>query len=151
MLLVGVTAFSVRDGLAGARFESENADLEMELHEAVNRHRAQLRKPALRFDPLLAEIAREHSRAMAAGAVPVGHGGFEARTRAIWEATRYRAVGENVAVNNLPREATVKAAVEGLLSSPRHRLNLEGDFDRTGVGIARDARGTFYYTEVLVR
>lgn len=153
LLLAGSVAAPLSHGLAGVRFEgeSENADLETQMHQAINRHRVGINRPALRLDPALVEIARQHSRAMAAGEVPVGHARFQDRTRAIWNATRYRAVGENVASNNFPRNATVQIAVDGLLTSPHHRRNLEGDFERTGIGVARDARGAYYFTEVLVR
>jgi len=42
-------------------------DLELRIHQRVNDERQAQQRPALRFDPELAKIARGHSRDMAAG------------------------------------------------------------------------------------
>jgi uncharacterized protein YkwD len=53
-------------------------------------------------------------------------------------------------LNDYPRPRTVTVAVDGWLGSPHHRENIEGNFDRTGVGIARSGDGTYYYTQIFI-
>ena len=57
---------------------------------------------------------------------------------------------ENVALNDYSRTRTVAVAVQGWLHSPHHLENIAGEYDHTGVGVARAADGTFYYTQLFV-
>lgn len=131
--------------------EGELAAMERDFHERINAHRASSGLPALEMDADLARLARGHSRAMASGAVPFGHGGFDDRAAAYRERRSYREFAENVAFNDYPAAATVATAVEGLLKSPGHRKNIDGDFARTGVGVARTSNGAYYYTQLFAR
>jgi uncharacterized protein YkwD len=117
---------------------------------AVNDHRASLRLPLLRWDAGLAAVARRHSRDMAAGRVPFSHQGFERR---VAEARHlgYMNVAENLGTNNFDPDTTVAVAMNGFLNSPPHRHSLEGPYDRTGVGVARDTAGYFFYTQLFAR
>ncbi len=125
------------------------AALERDFHERINRHRVSQRLAPLAYDERIAAIAREHSQAMANGR-PFGHEGFEARRGAVQRFLPYRSLAENVAFNNHPVDATVPDAVARLIASPGHRTNIEGNFDVTGVGIARSPGGTFFYTQIFV-
>jgi len=42
-------------------------------------------------------------------------------------------------------------AVQGWLSSPAHRHNLEGPFTLTGIGVARNARGEVVFTQIFLK
>ncbi len=132
------------------RPESALGDVEWEFHQAVNRHRVARGLPPLAFDNQLADVARGHSRDMAAGAVEFGHGGFDQRFRGL-EARRFRSFAENVATNNFGRDDTVERAVMGLLDSPPHRANIDGAFELTGVGVAVAQSGDWYFTQLFAR
>lgn len=125
--------------------------LESRTYRLVNDHRRAAGLAPLVHDARVAAVARRHSEDMAAGRVPTGHGGFEARQRAISKTIPLRGIAENVGFNDYPLSETVRAAVSGWMGSRGHRENIEGRFDLTGVGIARDARGAFYYTQIFVR
>ena len=57
--------------------------------------------------------------------------------------------GENVGLTNRPNPN--REIVEGWIASPVHRANLlHPAFNATGVGVARAADGTLYYTQVFV-
>jgi uncharacterized protein YkwD len=117
----------------------------------VNRHRRAAGLGALRSDPRLAEIARAHSRAMAAGRRGVGHGGFDERSRAVeTRVTPYRRFAENVARHPRRRAEVASAAVAGWLRSSGHRHNIEGPYSLTGVGAAASSRGEIYLTQIFV-
>jgi uncharacterized protein YkwD len=117
----------------------------------VNEHRKRMGLELLAHDARIASVARRHSEDMAGGRVPAGHEGFDARQRHISKIIPLRGIAENVGINDYPPSETVQTAVSGWLGSRGHRKNLEGGYDLTGVGIARDARGTFYYTQIFVR
>ncbi|HZW36886.1 MAG TPA: CAP domain-containing protein [Candidatus Deferrimicrobiaceae bacterium] len=125
--------------------------LESRTFKLVNDHRRTIGLAPLAHDARIAAVARRHSRNMAEGRVPAGHEGFEARQREISKVIPLRGIAENVGVNDYPRSDTVRSAVSGWLGSRGHRSNIEGRYDLTGVGIARDAHGVYYYTQIFVR
>ncbi|NJD61730.1 MAG: CAP domain-containing protein [Deltaproteobacteria bacterium] len=127
------------------------AALESRTFKLVNDHRSAIGLAPLVHDARIAAVARRHSRNMAEGRVPAGHDGFETRRRDISKRIPLRGIAENVGANDYPRSDTVRAAVSGWLESRGHRENIEGRYDLTGVGIARDSRGVYYYTQIFIR
>ena len=148
-------------------------ELERYVHRLVNEHRvAQGLKP-LAFNPEISDIARRHSRNMATGRVGYGPGGFETRRQAVATTVPLRSFGENVAWSQASgvdgmlgegpqhgREGMVSTSqvgvahyiVEGWLSSPPHRKNIESpDYELTGVGVAQGSAGEYYFTQLFVR
>ena len=125
--------------------------LEASTHELVNDHRRAMGLSPLPYNARIAAVARRHSEDMAAGRVPAGHERFESRKRDISTMIPWSGMAENVGINDYPPSETVRAAVSGWLVSRGHRENIEGRYDLTGVGIARDARGVYYYTQIFVR
>ena len=68
----------------------------------------------------------------------LSHGDFAGRITAIYP---NRAGGEDIAEGQPDATSVVAAWME----SPPHRANILGDFDRIGVGSARDSAGTVYW------
>lgn len=124
--------------------------MEAQLHAAVNRRRQSRGMAPLAFDAGMAEIARRHSRDMAARRVPFGHDGFDGRWEAVRRLGSYSRFAENVGWNDHPAGRTVDVAYQGFVRSAGHRRNLDGAFTRTGIGIARNGR-TYYFTQVFAR
>ena len=60
----------------------------------------------------------------------------------------FKRTSENVAMNNSPIPAQV--VVRGWINSEGHKKNMEGDYDLTGVGIARSRNGSWYFTQIFV-
>jgi uncharacterized protein YkwD len=126
--------------------------LELELERAVNELRIRHRLAPLERSEALAEVARGHSRDMAARDY-FEHSSPEQevvadRVRAA--GVRYRKVGENLA--RVERsESPVSNAIEGWMSSPTHRANLlTPEFEEGGVGVAADSDGVIYFTQVYL-
>jgi uncharacterized protein YkwD len=93
-------------------------------------------------------VALQHSRNMATGKTPFGHQGLEARANTIRKKLGpVEATAENVAMGQM----SAREVVDDWLSSPRHRRNIEGDFDITGVGCVKDKRGMTYFTQIFTR
>lgn len=121
-------------------------EIERDVFERINRYRASRGLPELRQSDQLAEVAREHSREMAAGHVPFGHYGFHERAARL---DGYRSISENVAFNNYPDAGSAERAVEGWISSPEHHKSIVGAYEVTGIGVARGPRGRIYYTQLF--
>lgn len=126
------------------------AEMERETHERINRYRASRGLAPLRYSDALADVARRHSQDMAAGRVPFGHAGFEQRAQEVSRTVDYRSIAENVHANDYPAGSAVEVAVSGWIGSPGHLENIVGAYDLTGIGVARSARGTWYFTQLFV-
>lgn len=112
----------------------------------VNQYRATLGKPKLVYHKALEAQALVHSKNMANNKVPFGHQGFEQRADKLYkQVANARTMGENVAYGPV----TAKRVVDNWINSPKHRENIEGDFKYIGVGIAKAANGTLYYTQLF--
>ncbi|MEG4217619.1 CAP domain-containing protein [Microcoleus sp. Pol14C6] len=122
-------------------------DLEKAVNQQINQYRASKKLPPLSIDPRITQIARIHSEDMAKGKVSFSHDGFEARAKAI--TIPYKSVAENLAYNFGYRDP-VRNAVEGWIKSDGHRKNMEGQFNVTGIGIAKNAKGEYYFTQLFV-
>lgn len=132
--------------------DRELAALELSLHDAVNAVRAEAGLIPLRRDPALDAVARAHSLDMAVrrylshdspeGLTPpdrLRQGGIRGITLA----------GENVGLTS--RGDPNREILGGWIVSPVHRENLLAPaFNATGLGIARAADGSLYYTQVYV-
>ncbi|MDY6940555.1 MAG: CAP domain-containing protein [Cyanobacteriota bacterium] len=128
----------------------EIADIEESIHGKVNQYRQSQGLPTLTLDPQMSEIAREHSANMAAGTVEFSHDGFEDRAEKLGEFVSLRGVAENVAYNQGYSDPATQA-FEGWLESPGHLENIEGDYNLTGIGVAQNDRGEYYFTQLFVR
>ncbi|MBD2741235.1 CAP domain-containing protein [Coleofasciculus sp. FACHB-1120] len=124
--------------------------LEEYTHELINQYRKSQNLPPLTLDPRISKEARAHSQAMANGAVPFSHNGFEQRAKAIDKSISYSGASENVAYNQGFSDPA-KQAVEGWLKSPGHLKNIQGQYDLTGVGIAKNAKGEYYLTQIFIK
>jgi uncharacterized protein YkwD len=150
-ILCAILVFACASGGAPpAPVATDYKDLEATVVRLVNAHRTGRRQRALVADTSLARIARDHSRDMAVRRVSFGHDGFDDRVKEAEARYDFSEIAENVALNNYARPRTVTVAVDGWLHSPHHLANIEGNFDRTGVGIARAANGTYYFTQLFI-
>lgn len=123
--------------------------MELEVHDLVNRHRVANSLKPLNLDSTLTRVARAHSRNMAEGVLPIGHNGFADRSSAVRAEIRLRAIAENIATNlSYPNPA--RTAFTNWMLSPGHKENIEGRYNLTGVGIAKDGEGTYYFTQLFV-
>lgn len=123
--------------------------MEQALYTQINQYRTSQGLPPLHLDTGLSEQARQHSQAIATGQVPLGHTGFELRVQAISARIPFQGAAENVA-SNFGHSNPVQQAVESWLQSSNHRHNIEGHYNLTGIGIAQNAKGEYYFTQIFV-
>ncbi|MDD2706979.1 MAG: CAP domain-containing protein [Verrucomicrobiae bacterium] len=122
--------------------------MEKAVFEVINKARTQHGKAPLIWNEKIQLACRQHSRQTAQGKRPLGHDDFDERLKNL--AISFQSAGENVA-SNRGHDDPVAHAVKGWLKSPGHRANLLGDFTLTGVGIARDKEGRFYFTQIFLK
>src|SRR5262245_14280760 len=128
------------------------ADLEAELHSAVNADRAVHHLIALERRPDLDAVARAHSADMArrtylSHVTPEGEDPVARLQRA--GLSGFSLAAENAGQTS--KAEPNREIFDGWLASPAHRQNLHPPpFHATGIGIARAADGTFYYTQLYV-
>lgn len=123
--------------------------LEQSIHQQINQYRKSHNLPSLTLDPTISEQARIHSKNMASDRVPFSHQGFEQRVKAIGSAIPYRQAAENVAFNKGYGDPA-QQAVQGWIKSTGHRINIEGQYNLTGIGIAKNAKGEYYFTQIFI-
>lgn len=126
---------------------------EQRVFELINQARRSQGLPPLSLDGELCRIARSHSSDMATHSF-LNHtngDGLDAAGRARQVGiSGWRALGENIALNQGYDDPTA-FAVERWMKSVKHRANItNGMWTHTGLGIARSADGTFYFTQVFV-
>jgi hypothetical protein len=139
--------------LAGQQVEDYGLNpeqLEDKLLVLVNRERSSRGLSELRFDPLLREMARAHTRKMI-GENRLAHDfpGYEKLDeRAARAGVYFSKVGENVAKSET---FVIRFFHEALLASPEHRENiLDRDFTHLGVGIEKSG-ATYFVTQEFGR
>ncbi len=119
--------------------------------ELVNQARVKAKLPALKVNALLTEVARKHSANMARqGKLEHKLDGKDLEARLEAAGYRWLGFGENIAFSKRKTRAAGDEAFETWMNSKSHRENvLEAEFTETGVGVARDARGEAYFTQVF--
>jgi uncharacterized protein YkwD len=135
---------------SSAPSRTEFRDVEEETLHLVNEYRATHGLSLLHYDPSVALVARRHSQSMALGRHPFSHEGLDERERSIRWFVRSRKVAENLEFNTARRMAAPYQALNDWIASTPHRRTLEGNFDLTGIGVACDSTGVFYFTELFV-
>lgn len=152
ILTTGEARVNFSPQISSAISQNQDNDValwENSVHQKINQYRQSLNLSPLKLDSNISQQARIHSENMARGRVPFSHKGFETRAERLKSALSYSRVAENVAYNQgFANPAT--EAVEGWIDSSGHRHNIEGDFDRTGIGVAINDKGEYYFTQIFL-
>jgi len=124
------------------------SNMENDILFYINKYRRSKGLAELQMTNVIANEAAKHSANMAARRVAFGHTGFENRVSAIAKSLgTVSAAAENVADGKL----TAQQVVDGWIHSPAHKKNIEGNYSLTGIGLAKDAGGIIYFTQIFVR
>ena len=122
--------------------------------DLINLERQRRGLSPLAWDGNLVRLARNHSQDMARGGYlsHVERNGLDLRGRAQASGLHgWKTIGENIAYNQGYDDPTA-FAVERWMISQQHRENaLSPEYTHAGVGIARAADGTYYFTQVFMR
>ena len=123
------------------------AVMSQDILKLINKYRTDKGLKALEMDEQIAKVAEKHSMDMATEKVPFGHDGFDARMALLREKIKpVYGWAENVAYG----QQTANDVVDSWLHSPAHKKNIEGDYNLSGIGIAKSAGGELYYTHIFI-
>jgi uncharacterized protein YkwD len=123
--------------------------LELATYNLVNKYRQSHNLPPLVADPAISAEAKAHSEQMARSG-NMSHDGFNERVASVSKTIVYRSAAENVAYNMGYGQPDL-AAVKGWIESPGHQHNMVGRYDLTGIGVAKNAKGEYYFTQIFIR
>ena len=123
--------------------------MEQAVLQQINEYRRQKGLSTLTLNATISQQARIHSQDMANSHV-LSHDGFDTRIQTIGKSIAYRAAAENVAYN-MGYANPDRQAVTGWLKSTGHRQNIEGNYRLTGIGVAKNAQGEYYFTQIFIR
>jgi uncharacterized protein YkwD len=115
----------------------------------VNEYRQAHNLAPLTIDPAISAVAQAHSESMASEG-GITHDGFNQRVDAISKTIVYRSAAENVGYN-MGYAKPDAIVIQDWIDSPGHHKNMVGRFDLTGIGVAKNARGEYYFTQIFIR
>jgi uncharacterized protein YkwD len=127
----------------------ELADLVQQVHQGVNQYRGSLNLAPLSLDEQISREAEMHSQSMAQGQVEFSHQGFDQRAKFLSNKILYRRLAENVAYNQGYQDPA-QIAVAGWIESEGHRQNMIGNYNLTGIGVAKNQQGEYYFTQIFI-
>lgn len=150
--LAQISSRPVSSAMVGGAFAGASS-LERRAFDLVNSERRERGEAPLVWDEGLSQMARAHSADMARSQ-NLDHRGPDGRDMA--ERARamgirgWRVLGENIAYNQGFNDPS-GFAVQRWMGSSKHRDNiLNGQFTRTGIGVARASDGSIYFTQVFM-
>ncbi|WP_298627128.1 CAP domain-containing protein [uncultured Legionella sp.] len=114
----------------------------------INEYRQQHGLTPLKMDNRIVKEAKQHSMDMATHKMGFGHKYFHQRIDRLHSQIKDSNAGaENVAYNYKDAQDVVK----NWLRSPGHKRNIDGNYNLTGIGIARDKHGKIYFTQIFLK
>lgn len=127
--------------------QANQVSMEQEVLSYINQYRIQHGLSALINNQALSQEAAKHSADMAQHRLPFGHDRFNQRvSKLMKQLPRVNASAENVAY----AYKNAEDVVNNWLKSPGHRHNIQGNYNLTGIGIAKDTQGKLYYTQLFM-
>ena len=122
--------------------------MEKDILVLINKYRAKKHLAPLTEKNIIENSADKHSRNMASRKVGFGHSGFDNRLDYLMKSIPGSTGGaENVAYGAETAEQVVKMWI----NSAGHRKNILGNYNYTGIGIAKGHNGALFYTQIFIR
>ena len=125
-------------------------ELEKSVFAGINKYRKSRNLPMLQWDGNIAQESRIHAQQMATRKTTFSHDGFKKRVEIISQKIPYKAAAENIAVNMGFSNPGEKAVIDWI-NSPGHHKNIVGDFNLTGIGIAKNNEGKYYFNQIFIK
>lgn len=123
--------------------------IEKETFSLINEYRKKKGLKVLVWDETIAKQSRLHSAKMAEKQ-KLSHDDFQARVNILLEKFDLLGAGENVAFNyNVKNPA--KTAFEGWIKSKGHRENIEADYNLSAIGINKNKKQEYYFTQIFIK
>jgi uncharacterized protein YkwD len=117
--------------------------LELSIYDRINQYRQSLNLQPLGIDPVVSAQARAHSAEMART------GNFNHRVESSAQKQAYPIAAENIATSRGYRQPDL-IAVQDWIASPKHHRNAVGRYNLTGIGVAQNTKGEYYFTQIFI-
>ncbi|MEL6133180.1 MAG: CAP domain-containing protein [Bacteroidota bacterium] len=153
---VGYVLVMVTLGLGISSFDLlqpsvDTSTIEREVLKRTNAYRKSIRVNKLKRDERLDRIARKHAVDMAFGRRPFSHEGFKGRLKAAGKGLdRPYHFAENLYTCTYSSGFVAEIATRSWIKSPGHHRNLKGNFEYTGIGVAKARNGDHYVVQVFL-
>jgi uncharacterized protein YkwD len=121
----------------------EMNSLELSIYDRINQYRQSLNLQPLGIDPVVSAQARAHSAEMART------GSFKHRVESSAQKLIYPIAAENIATSRGYHQPDL-IAVQDWIASPKHQRNAVGRYNLTGIGVAQNAKGEYYFTQIFI-
>jgi uncharacterized protein YkwD len=119
------------------------AALERSIHQQIDRYRQSLNLPPLTIDPTVSAQARAHSQEMAQS------GTLSHTMDSVDRQRKYPTAAENIAsIQDAPDPD--RMAVKDWIASPAHHQHILGNYNLTGIGVAKNAQGEYFFTQIFI-
>ncbi len=119
------------------------AALERSIHDRIDRYRQSLNLPPLTIDPTVSAQARTHSQEMAQS------GTLSHTMDSVERQHKYPTAAENVAsIQESPQPDLL--AVQDWIASPDHKQHILGNYNLTGIGVAKNSQGEYFFTQIFI-
>lgn len=113
----------------------------------INEYRQQHGLSKLKMNNHIVTQAKQHSQDMANHHMTFGHKDFNKRIAKLRSQIKNVIAGaENVAYNYKDAHDVVNQWVRSF----GHKRNIEGHYNLTGIGVARDTQGKLYFTQIFI-
>ncbi|PRX56727.1 CAP domain-containing protein [Flagellimonas meridianipacifica] len=128
-----------------SKAEVNASQLETELLDMINEHRASIGVDALKASSEVYPFAEDHNSYMIAQN-KLSHDNFESRAAQITVRTDAIRIAENVARHY----SSAQLALSGWLESSDHKGTLEGNYTHTALSVVLDKEGRPYFTQIFM-
>jgi len=146
-VILFVIALCAFPSFSFAQSSDNYKEMKADILRLVNKHRTDMGLGALQMNDDISTGALQHSVEMASKKVAFGHDGFDERIATIM----LKVKPANAAAENVAEGAKDADDVVALwLHSKGHRENIEGNYNTTGIGIAKANDGTLYFTQIFI-
>lgn len=122
----------------------ENDSIVQEIHQLINNHRNSIGKKALIFNDEVSKIALEHTNYMISKN-KISHDNFNIRFTQLRKIVNAVSMAENVASH----QQTGAEVVKDWINSNGHRKNIEENYTHTGIGVKKNSKGNYYFTQLF--
>lgn len=146
LLLIFFISCNKTDGADELYEEVAATKMEAELFALINNHRTNIGLKKLQISNNAYRYAKEHNIYMIE-INSINHDNFIQRAESLSLETNASLVAENVA----NQYSTASQILNGWLNSPKHRDNIETDFEYTGLCILTNKQGEHYATQILYK
>jgi uncharacterized protein YkwD len=120
------------------------AALERSIHNQIDQYRQSLNLPPLTIDPTVSAKARAHSQKMAQSGTLIH------TMDSVDLQRKYPTAAENIAsTQDYPHPDRI--AVQDWIASQAHQQNILGNYNLTGIGVAKNAQGEYFFTQIFIK